>query len=90
MHDRGATAAVLELTSEGLAMGAVRYTDIDLAVWSNHGDDPEAILLHGSPEEYLEANLSLLRQLGEPERQRVVVNLDDAAAPQVRDTAINE
>jgi UDP-N-acetylmuramyl tripeptide synthase len=84
MRDRGATAAVLELTSEALGMGATRYTDIDLAIWSNHGDDPEAVLLHGSPEAYLEANLSLLEQLREPERQRVVVNLDDAAAPQVR------
>lgn len=65
MRDRGAQAAVVECSSQGIVGGRLDGTDIDVAVFTNLSQ--EHLDAHGgSMEEYKEAKLTLFRRLGDP------------------------
>ncbi|MDZ4284439.1 MAG: Mur ligase family protein, partial [Patescibacteria group bacterium] len=76
---RGATHAVIEMTSEGAAQHRHRFLALDALVFTNLA--PEHIESHGSYEAYRDAKLSIARSLANsPKRQRVMVaNADDEA-----------
>ena len=77
--DRGAGAAVLELSAAAVAAGAALGASIDVAVFvgSPLADD-------GTPDSAgLEAIASLFGTLSDPDGQRAVINADDAAAPAI-------
>jgi UDP-N-acetylmuramoyl-L-alanyl-D-glutamate--2,6-diaminopimelate ligase len=84
----GNTAAVVETTSHGLALGRVAEIAYDIAVFTNLSH--EHLELHGTYEAYREAKLSLFRglaavgpakDLSRPWPRSAIVNLDDSAAP---------
>ena len=61
MRDRGAHAAVLEATSQGLQQGRLTGTDVDVAVFTNLSRDH--LDYHGSMESYKRAKLALFEQM---------------------------
>jgi UDP-N-acetylmuramoyl-L-alanyl-D-glutamate--2,6-diaminopimelate ligase len=88
MATAGNTAAIVETTSHGLALGRVAEIAYDVAAFTNLTH--EHLELHGTFEAYRDAKLSLFRDLGSgrpakslsrPWPRSAVVNLDDAAAP---------
>ena len=78
--DRGATTCVMECSSIGLDQGRCDFVDFDIAVHTNLTRDH--LDYHDSMDSYLDAKLRLFRMLRDPERQRAVINLDDAYAQQ--------
>ena len=64
MRDRGAQAAVVECSSQGIQTGRLDGTDIDVAVFTNLSQDH--LDHHGSMDAYKEAKLALFRRLGDP------------------------
>ncbi|KIY94856.1 hypothetical protein MNEG_13108 [Monoraphidium neglectum] len=83
MRDRGATVAVVEASTEALSGGWMEYVNVDVAVWTCFEDEPRHAALHGGTEAYLKTKLALFESLHDPEQQRAVVNIDDAAAKRV-------
>ena len=84
----GNSAAVVETTSHGLALGRVAEVAYDVAAFTNLTH--EHLELHGTFENYRAAKLSLFSGLGAPRSAKAltrawprsaVVNLDDASAP---------
>ena len=84
----GNSAAVVETTSHGLALGRVAAIAYDVAAFTNLTH--EHLELHGTFEAYRDAKLGLFRGLGTPRPTKqlargwprtAIVNLDDAAAP---------
>lgn len=83
-RDRGATAMVVEASTEALSRGWLEYVDVDVAVWTCFEEEPRHLALHdGSQESYLESKLKLFEVLQDPERQRAIVNIDDPMAKRV-------
>jgi UDP-N-acetylmuramoyl-L-alanyl-D-glutamate--2,6-diaminopimelate ligase len=88
MVESGNTAAVVETTSHGLALGRVAEIAYDVAIFTNLTH--EHLELHGTFEAYRDAKLSLFSGLGAgwtPKKlarmwpRTAIVNLDDPAAP---------
>jgi UDP-N-acetylmuramoyl-L-alanyl-D-glutamate--2,6-diaminopimelate ligase len=88
MVESGNTAAVVETTSHGLALGRVAEIVYDVAIFTNLTH--EHLELHGTFEAYRDAKLSLFSGLGAgwtPKKlarmwpRTAIVNLDDPAAP---------
>jgi len=75
MADRGADAAVMEVSSHALEQGRVAHVDFDVAVFTNLSRDH--LDYHGDMDAYAAAKGRLFRELQDPGRQRAVVNLDD-------------
>jgi UDP-N-acetylmuramoyl-L-alanyl-D-glutamate--2,6-diaminopimelate ligase len=83
MVERGATDAVLEVTSHGLAQERVAGCDFDVAVITNVTSDH--LDFHGTLESYLAAKLRLFEALNAAYRKPgtpkvAVANLDDVSA----------
>lgn len=77
---KGATHAVLEVTSEGIAQSRHRFLPYHGAVFL--GIHPEHLERHGGFDQYLEAKLDLFRELTKSKRQNkfAVINTDDPYA----------
>lgn len=72
LRERGARAAVLEASSHGLALGRLRATRVEVAVFTNLGH--EHLDFHGRQRAYFAAKASLF----DPAMtRRAVVNIDD-------------
>ena len=78
--ERGCRYAVIEISSQALALGRVYMLPIDLAVFTNFSKDHVGIGEHGSIEEYRAAKLSLY------EGRLAVINGDDALAEDILKT----
>ena len=78
MADRGADAAVMEVSSHALDQGRVAHVDFDVAVFTNLSRDH--LDYHADMDEYAAAKGKLFQGLGDPGRQRAVLNLDDPLA----------
>jgi UDP-N-acetylmuramoyl-L-alanyl-D-glutamate--2,6-diaminopimelate ligase len=78
---KGCTAAIIEITSEGSRQSRHRFLDLDALVFTNLA--PEHIESHGSYEAYADAKLAIGKQLARShKRPRIMVaNADDAQAP---------
>jgi len=50
MHDRGATAAVVECSAKGIATGATDWLSPDIVVFTNSSDNPAKLELFDSKE----------------------------------------
>ena len=76
--NKGATHAVIEMTSEGAIQHRHRFIDLDALVFTNLA--PEHLERHGGLEQYAAAKLSIARQLERSgKRPRIIVaNADDA------------
>ncbi|KAK9805281.1 hypothetical protein WJX72_010844 [[Myrmecia] bisecta] len=85
MQDRGATACVMECSSQGLHQGRCDYIDFDVAVFTNLSRDH--LDYHGTMEAYLEAKGSLFLKLNDASRQRAVINVDDPYADDIKQFA---
>ncbi len=75
---RGATHAVIEMTSEGAAQHRHRFLALDALVFTNLA--PEHIESHGSFAAYRDAKLSIARALARSRKKTrvIVANADDA------------
>jgi len=75
---KGATHAVIEMTSEGTLQHRHRFIDMDALVFTNLA--PEHLERHGGLERYAAAKLSIARQLERSHKhpRMVVANADDA------------
>ncbi len=73
----GCTHAILEMTSEGAKQFRHKFIDLDILVFTNLA--PEHIESHGSYEKYLDAKLSIARELGRSLKKHtaVVANISD-------------
>lgn len=82
----GCRYAIIEMTSEGARQFRHRFIDLDALIFTNLA--PEHIESHGSYEKYLEAKLSIARELAPPKAGRaqrkknptLIVNGDDRVA----------
>jgi UDP-N-acetylmuramoyl-L-alanyl-D-glutamate--2,6-diaminopimelate ligase len=86
--NRGATHAVIEMTSEGAKQFRHKGIELDALVFTNLS--PEHIESHGSLENYIAAKLSLAKHLEEsPKRPRfMVANGDDKVGMQFLKTNV--
>lgn len=77
----GCRYAIIEMTSEGARQFRHRFIDLDVLIFTNLA--PEHIESHGSYEKYLEAKLSIARELARSRKPNptLIVNGDDRVAP---------
>lgn len=73
------THAILEMTSEGAKQFRHKFIDLDVLVFTNLA--PEHIESHGSYEKYLDAKLSIARELGRSLKKQtaIIANVSDKA-----------
>ena len=83
MHDRGCGHAVMEVSSQGLALSRVDYCDFDIGVFTNFYNDHISPNEHASMEEYFAAKLKLFSMC-----KKVAVNADINEYGAVRDAFI--
>ncbi|MDO8548190.1 MAG: UDP-N-acetylmuramyl-tripeptide synthetase [bacterium] len=85
---RGATHAVVEMTSEGARQCRHKWISLNALIFTNLA--PEHIESHGSFEKYKEAKLSLAKHLeASPKRPRyIVANADDKHGKEFLDTNV--
>lgn len=71
------THAIMEMTSEGAKQFRHKFIDLDIVVFTNLA--PEHIESHGSYEKYLDAKLSIARELGRSLKKHtaIVANIND-------------
>ena len=76
----GCRYAIIEMTSEGARQSRHRFIDLDVLIFTNLA--PEHIESHGSYEKYLEAKLSIARELARSRKPAptLIVNGDDRVA----------
>ena len=83
MVEKGCAAAVMEVSSHGLALGRTTGTEFDVAVFTNLTQDH--FDFHRDMEDYLNAKALLFRSLGEGSPVKTgkcaVINGDDPHAP---------
>ncbi len=75
--DKGATHAVIEMTSEGALQHRHRFIDLDALVFTNLA--PEHLERHGGLEQYAAAKLSIAKQLERSHKRprTIIANADD-------------
>jgi len=78
MADEKVTDAVMEVSSQGLALQRVKYCDFDTGVFTNLSRDHISPAEHASMEEYLLAKCILFRNC-----RQGLVNIDSEFAPRV-------
>jgi UDP-N-acetylmuramoyl-L-alanyl-D-glutamate--2,6-diaminopimelate ligase len=84
-HD-GCRALTMEASSHGLALGRLAGIEFDLAIFTNLSRDH--LDFHRDMEHYLEAKLSLFKELGRQSKEGVgIVNLDDPRAKSFLDVS---
>lgn len=78
--EAGCRYAIIEITSEGARQFRHRFIDLDILIFTNLA--PEHIESHGSYEKYLEAKLSIARELARSHKPAptLIVNGDDRVA----------
>jgi len=70
--------AIIEMTSEGAKQFRHKFTGLDALIFTNLA--PEHIESHGSYEKYLEAKLSIAKELEKNTSGTIVANIDDKEA----------
>ena len=89
-RDGGASHALLEVSSHGLALSRVEAVDFDAAVFLNIARDH--LDFHKTPEEYFEAKARLFDLLARPDNRKprkvAVLNADDPRAHSLERRAI--
>ena len=83
MVKRGCSHAVMEVSSQGLALSRVDFCDFDIGVFTNFYNDHISPREHGSVEEYLAAKLKLFSVC-----RQAVINADIKEYPAVRDAFV--
>ncbi|KAL1177420.1 hypothetical protein V6Z11_A03G029600 [Gossypium hirsutum] len=78
MLHNGSKAVVMEVSSQGLAVGRCNMVDFNVAVFTNLTRDH--LDFHVTEEEYRKAKAKLFQMMVDPERHRKVVNIDDPNA----------
>ena len=73
--DDGCTHAVIEISSEGVPQYRHKFLFLDALIFTNLA--PEHIESHGSFEKYLEAKLSIAKELTGQKGAAMVANMDD-------------
>jgi len=83
----GCTHAILEMTSEGAKQFRHKFIDLDILVFTNLA--PEHIESHGSYEKYLDAKLSIARELGKSLKKHtaIIANVSDPVGRQFLNVA---
>ena len=73
--DSGCTHAIIEISSEGVPQYRHKFLFLDALIFTNLA--PEHIESHGSYEKYLQAKLSIGKELEGREKAVIIANIDD-------------
>ena len=88
--DVGCEYVVVEISSEAAKQYRNKFIDLDVLIFTNLA--PEHIESHGSYEKYIEAKLSIAKELEHSckNNKRIIVNIDDKEAVRFLDISITK